>query len=238
MPGTCSRWIGALLAAGVLAWLGPAASGAQIAPGRLLAAALAAAGRVRSLHYVASSSAAGGSVTEVCDIGVAEGIQQISYRSGGARGHLTVIVAGGRAYVRGDAVALSRLIGLSAFAAAGDAGTWLSVPRVDPSYSSIAAAVTLASFIDELRLRAPFTSVPATIVGGTRAVGVAGGEPPGSGGPARGTLYLRAGAEPLPLREVAGTGALSSSVTISRWNEPLHIAIPTRGRSISGTVLA
>jgi hypothetical protein len=210
----------------------PSAVSASGSPTQLLTSILAAARAERSVHYVSSASLGDVHVSQVGDAGATEGIQRFTYRNAGKTGHLTVIFVADTAYLRGDAFTLVDYMGFKAGAAAAYAGRWILVPHADIAYSAIAAGVTFSSAISELKLSAPLTRAPDTTIGGRRVIGVRG-KSSTSPGSIVATLYARAAGPPLPVREVATAGKTRAVVTFSRWNEPVHVAVPASAVPIS-----
>jgi hypothetical protein len=203
----------------------PLAVSASGSPAQLLASILAAVRAEHSVHYVSSASLGDFHVSQVGDAGATEGIQRFTLRNAGKTGHMTVMFVAGSAYLRGDAFTLVEYLGFKASAAAAYAGRWILVPRSDGAYSTIAAGVTFSSAIGELKLSAPLTRVPDTTIAGRRVIGVRGKSSTSTGSIAA-TLYARASGPPLPVREVATAGKTRAVVTFSRWNEPVHVAVP------------
>src|SRR5262249_51416786 len=126
-----------------------------------LQAILAAASRQKSVHYVATTTNAVSSIEEVGDAGLRAGIQNITYRTHGKTGHVTIVVSGGREYVRGDAFGLAGYLSLKPKPAARYAGRWVSLRPSDQDYARFASAVMLPTtkavvgLVAELVLVAP-----------------------------------------------------------------------------------
>jgi hypothetical protein len=173
----------------------------------------------------------------VGDAGIARGIQQITFRKGGKTGHVTVIVSSHTVYIRGDPFVLVNYMGFKAVAAAKYDGAWVLIPHTDRDYATVASGVTLSSAIDLLKLSKPLSSVPGTTIGGQRVVGVRGKLPPSTGLSAVATLYARATGPPLPVRETVSQPNLRLTVTLGKWNEPIHVATPKAAVPISTTGL-
>ena len=225
----------ATLAVVVLAAAGLAAAAlAAQSPKSLRASIFDAARAERSVHYVTQTSG-NGNVTIVADAGRTSGIQRITYAKGGQSGHVTVIVANGTAFVRGDEFTLHGFLGFSQAQAARYANDWILVPRQSHLYAAVATAVTLRSFLTEIYPRTGLARVNRR-VNGVALVGVRGFTKH-QGIPFVEGVYARAGAKPLPVVEVEATpgAAFRSSTAIDRWNEHLHINIPQHAVPIVGT---
>jgi hypothetical protein len=216
-----------IVTACVLAYLMPLASSAYGSPAGLLASVLAAARTERSVHYSTAGSYGAVQVSFVGDAGVAQGIQQITYRKGTKTGHVTVVVSANTAYVRGDAFTLGNYMGFKSSAAAKYAGDWISIPHTASGFSTVSAGVTLSSTIDELKPPGRLSTVPETTIDGQRVLGVRGTKS-SSGHTTVETLYAKAIGSPLPVKELASQGTMHFAATFGRWNEPIHLAKPKR----------
>src|SRR5690349_4500560 len=90
--------------AGLVVALGAAATSS---PQALLTSILSAGRAQHSVHYVSDARLGTLRVIQVADAATAQGIQRITYVKAGHSGHVTVIVSGRNAYVRGDVFALA-----------------------------------------------------------------------------------------------------------------------------------
>lgn len=205
-------------------YLSVGVASADVSPARLVSSALAKAHGQKSVHYVASQSFGGLSVTIDGDAATDRGIQHITYRKGGRIGHVTVLVAANTAYVRGDAFTLANYMRIPAAAAERWAGKWLSIARSAPDYNEVAAAVRLASTLDELKMPRPFHGVGTVTRRGRRLVGIAS-HFRRAGHAVTETLYIDA-ARSLPVEQVGRSKGIRSRTTLSRWNEPVVVSPP------------
>jgi hypothetical protein len=225
--GRPAAWI--LLALGLSS--APAAAVAAPSPKAQLASVLAAGRAERSVHYVAEPLAGHLGVSLVADVGRTRGIQRITYRARSGSGHVVAEVVGHVAYLRGDAFTLVHYLGFKATPAKTYAGSWIIVPPTNSAYATFAADVTLASAIGDLRLAAPLARLAPTQISGRRVACIRG-KLPGSHGRTA-ALYARAAGTPLPVRESSSVGTL----TLSRWNERVHVVAPHGATPISTTGL-
>jgi hypothetical protein len=227
------RRVGILLLLVVAAACGTSlAAFASQSPKALRASIFAAAGTRHSVHYVTVSV---GPVRTrmVADVAADRGIQRIAFTKSGRTGHVTVIVVGKIAYVRGDAFALHNYMEFTKAQSSRYAGRWISIPP--PRNEAVAAAVTFSSFLHELqspKLRA--VRVLTGKIGGQKVVGVR------STGKERGlrfvsSLFALRGSQPLPVREkdVVPTKGYASLVTMTRWNEPVRVHAPAHATPVS-----
>lgn len=220
-----------------------AAAGAMAAAPKTPASlyeAIRTAGRTqRSVHYVSSSVTPKSSVSIDGRAAVTQGVQRITFRKGSKTGHATVLVIGKSAYLRGDAFTLRNYMGFKAAASSRYGNHWIVIPSKHRLYAPVAAAVTLASAIDELGPKAgTLTRVGPTTVGGKRVVGVRAKRTVGKTTQVD-TLYGRAKGAPLPVREVATEGpTYRFTLSFDRWNVSVHLAAPKHPVSIAKVIAA
>lgn len=204
-------------------------------PKQSLAASLAAARAQQSVHYVAASTTGNVRTRLVCDVGLTEGIQQITFVQGTKTGKVTVVVSAGTAYIRGDSYTLTNYMGFKQAGATKFGGQWIQVLHSDRAYASIAEAVTLPSTIDELRLSGALTFLPTSTVAGQKVVGIKGktiAKPP-----AVGAVYISAQGKHLPVGQVETIGGGLAEMLLSKWNEPVHVTLPANPVAIATTGL-
>ncbi|HEY6960512.1 MAG TPA: hypothetical protein VI408_01345 [Gaiellaceae bacterium] len=185
-------------------------------PGDVYKHALLDASRQHSVHYVSTSTISGAKEVMVGDALADRGIQRITFTKGGATGHVVVVVANHAAYVRGDAFALREYMGLSAAQAAKFTGKWFVLKPPAGAYRVVAEAVTFPSFVLELAMPGPYTSVPH----GVRSSVTRGGKT------ATVTLYVTPGSAPLPAKQVASGPTGTVTTVMGRWNEQVSVVAP------------
>lgn len=205
-------------------------------PVQLRASIVAAASSQHSVHYVSASTSATVSVTIACDAGSSSGIQQITFRKGKTTGHVTVVVVGRTAYLRGDAFTLADFIGIKTAGAKKYANTWIVVPSSHPAFAPIAAAVTLVSAIDELGAKTGTLTRTAARLGGKSVVGVRSVAKV-NGVSVTDTLLAQDAKLRLPVQELVTHSGFRATNTFSRWNEPVSVKKPGKAVPIA-TVLA
>jgi hypothetical protein len=209
---------------------------------RLLQASLAAAHRINSFHYIATSTLTGpqtSSQRTVGDAGPDSGRQIITEGTQ----KFEVLVVGSACFFKGNAIALTDNLGLSSSQAATEAGQWISLATTDAPYATVYAAVTAPSALADNITVVP-QAVATTTVDGHRVQTVSGaiapvkiaGQPVAPKGTA--ALAVRATAPHLPVRyrerstQVSSgrghrLGVSISTVTFSRWGQSLSITAPT-----------
>ncbi|HEX4526626.1 MAG TPA: hypothetical protein VH108_07790 [Gaiellaceae bacterium] len=227
--------VGAVVAVLGCLLVAPSLVTAATSPRQSLSAILAAARAQHSVHYVADATDGSFHTVLVSDVGATSGIQKITYERGGTTGKVTVVVSAGTAYFRGDSFTLRYFMGFKAAPSVKFAGRWVQVPHSDRDYAALAAAVTLPSTIDELRLTGPLSFLPQSTLGGQQVIGIKGKTI--SKQPAQAGLYARAHGTPLPVGEVEVFGSALSRTRFSRWNEPVHVPVPAGAVAISATGL-
>lgn len=206
-------------------------SSSPLSPEARLAAMRSAARSQHSLHYVSVSSAPGHEIRIVADVGMKEGIQRITLTDHGQTGPAAVIVSGRKVYIRGNVFTLQVYFGFKALRAKLYAGKWISVPRSHPGYTTLSADVTLPSFLSHLFPRP--TKLSLVLAG--NLIGVRGTAHAQSGVDGTATVFAPAHGKPLPVKETAkasmhrGTGV----VTMSHWNERVHVSAPAHAIRIS-----
>ena len=211
-----------VVTAGVLAAV--ATASAATTPKQTYQAAIIAMGAKKSVHYVATSKLGGDVETMVGDAALDRGVQRITYTHGGTTGHVTVIVIGTTAYVRGDRFSLTQYMGLTSEQASRYAGRWFATKAPTHAFAVIAEAVTFRSFVDELLMPGPYTAAPATSLGGRHAVGVRS-TVTRSGEKATLTLYVADGS-PLPVEQLAKGSSGTITTTLTHWNEQVAAQAP------------
>jgi hypothetical protein len=117
-------------------------------------------------------------------------------------------------------------MGFSAAEAAAFAGHWLSLSHTAPGFATVAAAVRLASAVDQVKLPAPIHAGAAKKVDGLATNALVSTQTKNNVKLVQ-TLYVRAAGAPLPVEEsVVRNGTLVSRVVFTRWNEHVTAAVP------------
>jgi hypothetical protein len=229
----------ALLTVALAILAAPAASSAT-SPDTLFRAMLLAGQQQHSVHYVSvQQCGCAARIVEVTDAGATEGIQRVTVSSAGQIGHVTVLVTGGGAYVLGDVFSLVNYMGYKPEAAATYAGQWIQIPPTDPDYRAVSADVTLPSLMADLYVPGPLALSRARKIAGRTVMGVTGRRPATATSRALTvSIYAQAHGLPLPVEEDVVNGLDRSTVSFSRWNEPVQVDAPADNViSIMGTGL-
>ena len=206
----------------VLSFAGTAA--AATSPDDVYRNAIQSAAAKNSVHYIASSNISGNAEVIVGDAALGHGIQQITFTKNGRTGHVTVLLAATKAYVRGDAFTLVQFLGLTPAQASQFTGKWFFLKPGDAAYRSVAQDVSLQSFVVDLVMPAPYTATPATAIGGRKVTGVRSHVKVGNR-LVTVTLYVGAGS-PLPVAQIEQGANGKITTTLSRWNERVSVTAP------------
>lgn len=191
----------------------------------------------RSVHYVVSWTNAGKEWPDIVgDADVSMGAQYITWHKGGHVGHVTVIANATAAYVRGDAFALASYMLFPAAGASKYANRWIVIPKGASGYPTVSAGVRLKPAINALKPTGTLARVPNTVYGGQKVLGVQGKSSAGGKTSLVETLYGRAAGAPLPVAVVGTRGKSRFTVILSRWNERVRVAPPTKATPVSVVV--
>jgi hypothetical protein len=204
-------------------------------PKSLRGSIFAAARKQRSVHYVENGAAQGLRQTIVADVAPSRGIQKVGFTLQGKKGRFTVIVAGRRAYLRGNTYALDDYLGFTAAQATTYNGRWISVPPGNARYEDLAASVTLPSFLRDVYPRAPL-AFASTTIGGHEVTGVQGrNEEPGVRFAQ--AVFPDSKLRPVRVSDIDASRGFLDAIRISRWNERVRVKAPANAVPIT-TVLA
>jgi hypothetical protein len=165
------------------------------------------------------------------DVAIAEGRQSIVVH-GQVPGQVIrarVMVTKGSAYVSGNETAIQHYFGFPAAAAGTVGARWISVPRTDSWYPTVATDATLPSALADLGIPSNPTVTAPTTESGTQVVGLHAQVRKGSVSVSA-TLYVTRGAHPLPVTELVhvkqGGATSTGTITFSSWGEPVHLTAP------------
>ena len=192
-----------------------------------------AVNRKHSVHYVTvSGTGHGQKVRMVCDVGRGVGIQRIKITRNGRTGPASVIVARRTAYLKGTAYTMRVYFGFSKAQAKKYAGKWISIPHTNPGFATVSADATFRSFVVYL-----FPHNKLSLVSRGKLVGVRGTATV-QGTTIVETVYAPRHGKPLPTKEATsepghpGKGVM----TMSGWNEAVHVSAPKHAVPISKVV--
>jgi hypothetical protein len=206
---------------------------ASQSPKALRASIVAAARAQRSVHWSATELIGGVALTTGTDAGKTEGVQHVTFIVGKEKAHSQIVVTGGVAYLRGDALGLRLNLSLTKTQAAKYANKWISIPKSDPAYAATAGGDTMSSVVDELAPHGKLNLVSAKLHG-VRVIGVRGVSGSGKKQMAE-VLLTRAHGKRLPLAEdiLEPSKHVLGHTTFSKWNEPVSVTAPASSTSIA-----
>lgn len=214
----------------VLATAAVGSADAAVSPKTLRAAILRAELAQHSVHYVTTTLRAGATkagirARDVADVARDRGIQRWTVFSKKRKlGDITFLVVHTTAYARGD-TAFALGWGLGGGFPHLHPGKWYSIPHNSQIYPLVARNVTLGSFARDV-VPAHHLSILSGTFRGRTLRSLRGWAP--EGGVL--TIHLRKSAAPLPVEgtEVErGIEVGLGHVTLSDWNEPVHLTAPT-----------
>ena len=177
------------------------------------------------VHEVTNATGQGHVFSMVNDIGTTEGRQVII--SDGA--HAEVIVLNGDAYIYGDEKAVANYFEVSRTDPQTYANRWLEITPSNPDFSTVSAAVTLASdFGGQVAMGGALTEGPARVLDGVRVLAIRGRIPATAQSPAgNATLYVTTSGRILPFEyQVTGKG-VESTTRWTDWGRGVRLATPS-----------
>ncbi|MGP0031970.1 MAG: hypothetical protein ACLPVF_15875 [Acidimicrobiales bacterium] len=196
----------------------------------------------RDVHYVSKASQTGVVLRVVGNTGATSGTQSLTVKHGSTVEDFTVSVIGPTAYLEGNAVALSSIIGLTAAQSTSYADRWLSFPVGNATLDQLISGLLDKDVSAELALAGPYTQGSVMTIGGHRAQGIKGFTSDTSGTKVPTTLYVESGAVPRPLLEVTSPGKGSTdpaaTVTFTHWGQTTHVTTPAGSVSLLGLIPA
>ncbi|MGO9332817.1 MAG: hypothetical protein ACLQCU_01970 [Acidimicrobiales bacterium] len=198
---------------------------------QIMAAAVAATKRQSSFHFVETASQGSDEVSVVGDIGTSSGEQHVTMHEGTRTGHLTLLLAGGTAYVQGDVAGLESFTGLSAKLSAKFSGDWISVPSTNQGFASIAGSLAVKTAAAQfVKLPGKLTRGKTSTELGHPAVAVKAAQSSKTGTLSL-TMYVATTGAVLPIMvegttRASGSAARSLTARFSDWGEALRLTAP------------
>jgi hypothetical protein len=185
-------------------------------------AALRAAA-AQNVHYVWKATEQGMSWTLSVDTGTTSGSQVLDVHSGSTDEELAVLLVGSTGYLRGNAAALAKALGLSTAQSKTYAERWLSFPTSNATLSEFVRGLLDSQVDAQLEMTGPYTLGGTKVINGQLTQAIRGTAATSSGAKVPIILYVDATGTPRPAREVTNPDAKSSAVrgtvTFSDWGE-------------------
>jgi hypothetical protein len=211
----------------------PGPNGVQSKSGdQIVAAAVAATKQQSSFHFVETANQGSSRVSVIGDVGRTSGDEHVTALDGTHVGHLTLLLAGGTAYVQGDVAGLESFTGLSAKLSAKFTGKWISVPSTNQGFANIAGSLAVKTAAAQfVKLPGKLTRGKTSTELGHPAVVVKAAQSSKSE-TLRLTMYVATTGAVLPIMvegttRASGTPARSIVAKFSDWGEALHVTAPS-----------
>jgi hypothetical protein len=206
--------------AGVAAFPG-SGSADTTAKSKYQAALRAAASQ--NVHYVWRASEQGMSWALNVDTGKTSGSQTLVVQSGTTTEQLAVVLVGSTGYLRGNASALAKVLGLSAAQSDTYSERWLSFPTNSAALSALVRGLRQSEVDEQLQMTGPYVMGGTKVIAGQLTQAIEGTAATSSGTKVPIILYVAATGTPVPVREVTNPDAKSSAIrgtmTFSDWGE-------------------
>jgi hypothetical protein len=227
IAGTVAATALAAAAAGVAVGSG-SATAATVAKAEYQAALKTAA--TQNVHYVSRATEQDISLEVVGDTGKTSGSQVLEVQNGSITEELSVILIGKTGYLRGNASALEKVLGLSGAQSSTYKNRWLSFPTSNGSLSELVSGLRDSEVASELEMTGPYSLGGTKVIGGHLTQAIKGTAATSSGTKVPIVLYVESSGTPRPVQEVTNPNAKSSSVqrtmTFSNWGETTHPIAP------------
>jgi len=182
------------------------------------------------VHYSSSSDASHIPFLESGDAGPASGTQAIFVGQGASLDRATLIVIGDLTFVRGNALAMEDLTGLSSAEAATTMGHWVVFSSNNPAYSQVVVGVRSHDVAQEVALKGPYSLGRPRRLGGSAVEAVRGTLNLQGEKSMDAVLYVRASGRHLLVEEetVDAHGAPNGAehIVFSRWGESVRPRAP------------
>jgi hypothetical protein len=190
----------------------------------LYAQAMTAAEQSAGFSYSATSSGSGLTLTVTGVSGQDDGSQVFNQTTTYGNEQFSLLLAPNQAvYFQGNAPALEDQLGVSAAAAPGLSGEWVSVQIGDGPYKVLEIGITVGSQLSESPLDATSTE-SVTGSGGTQLTRILGTVPATTGG--TGHLDISPTTH-LPVSYVDSEGAGTETETFTAWGTAPSVTVPT-----------
>jgi hypothetical protein len=220
--------IAVAIATSVVTAAGGGASAATSAQAEYKAALRVA--RAESVHYVSKATESGVVLEVVGDTGTTSGSQVLVIQSGTTVETLEVVLIRSTGYVRGNATALQKIIGLTEAQSKSYTNVWLSFPATETHLADLVGGLHNSDVATELTMDGPYSFGATKKIGGHTTRGIKGNASTASGPAVPIELFVETGSTPRPVEEVTSTAKGSTSiqgtVTFSKWGETNHTKAP------------
>jgi len=225
------RGVGAAMAGLLLlvlgAWAAPA--GAATSAANLYKDALATT-KGWSVHYASDAIISKVPILESGDAGPASGTQEVLVGTGAMTDNASLIVIGDLTYLRGNAVALQDLAGLTATQATLDVGHWVQFSSDNPAFSQVVAGVRSHDVAQEIVMKGPFTLGAPKTIEGIRVEAIRGTQTLQGNKKMDAVLYVKASGPHRVVEEdivnAKGQPTGVEHIVFSKWGESVRPTAP------------
>jgi hypothetical protein len=182
-----------------------------------------------TVHYVSTSTDSKVPFLESGDAGPASGTQSIHVGEGATLDRATLIVIGDLTYIKGNALAMEDLTGLSASQATIAMGHWVLFSSNNPTFAQVVVGVRSDDVAREVAMQGPYTLGPSRSIDGHKVDALRGTQKLGSKR-MNAVLYVRASGRHLLVEEDTvdsqGTPNGAEHIVFSRWGELVRPMAP------------
>jgi hypothetical protein len=202
----------------------PAPAGLSAQPAeKILSEATTAAEAAGWMHIRTTFKLGPQSITTSGEAGPSVGREVIAITGGG---QATIMLVRKVGYVRGNAAALTAVLGLPAADARGH--RWIAFRPGDPGYQQVARGLTMSSFLSEIMPTGSLTKTGPKTLDGQSVIELRGKAPAAAGMPAGATdtLFVAATGRPLPVGCVVGKGKADINALFSEWGQAVRVTKP------------
>jgi hypothetical protein len=184
-----------------------------------------------SVHYDSTSTQAKVTLVESGDAGPASARQSVTM----GKGSIDILVIGGLSYVKGNAVGLENLAGLSSSQANVAAGQWIAFSTDNTAFTPVVQGVRSTDLTKELALKAPLSLGHSRTLDGQAVDAIEGTQTFGKKSE-HVVLYVRANGTHVPVEEdsvnTKGQRTEDEHITYSKWGEQVRPVAPTATISV------
>jgi hypothetical protein len=219
-----------VVSVGAVSGAGAAVDKASVAKAKYQAAMKAAT--AQNVHYVSKATEQGITLEVIGDTGRTSGSQVLEVQNGSTVEELAVVLIGSTGYLRGNAAALEKVLGLTTTQSATYANKWLSFPTSNTSLAELVSGLRNSDVAAELEMTGPYSFGGTKMIAGHVVEAINGTAATSSGTKFPIVLYVSASGTPRPVQEItnpnAKSSAITGTVTFSNWGETTHPKAPTK----------
>jgi hypothetical protein len=183
-----------------------------------------------SVHYASDGDISHVPILESGDAGPASGTQVVLVGSGAKTDNASLVVIGDLTYIKGNAIALEDLIGLTTSQATAAVGKWVVFSTTNPAYTQVVAGVRSKDVAQEVALKGPYALGSTSVVDGYHVDAIYGTQKLQGTNRMRVVLYVRStGRHQLVEEDTVGAGGKPNGLehmVFSKWGETVQPRAP------------